>query len=96
MVDVSTGEISVLVENLEDEPLDIDIDVVTGKLYWITINGKLQSYATAEIETIYEFKGSFPSAVTIFEVYAYIVFQRNHSIIRVDLMKPEGKQPTYH
>ena len=75
-------------ENLEDEPLDIDVDIVTGRLYWITNSGKLQSHTTAQIETISEFGDSIPTSFTIFEVYAYIAFQRSHSVIRIDLLKP--------
>lgn len=87
-----TGDISKLVENLEDEPLDIDIDIVTGKLYWITSSGKLQSHTTAQIETISEFGDNIvPSSFTIFEVSAYIAFQRSRNVIRIDLLKPESR-----
>lgn len=89
VVNLTSGEISVLVENLMEEPLDIDIDTVTGALYWITVNGKLQSFSTS-IETIYECDGLMPTSLAIFEVYAYIVIQR--SIIRINVLKPQGRK----
>lgn len=87
VIELTTGETSVL-ENLQDEPLDIDIDAITGALYWTTVNGKLQSFSNTKIETIYEFDDLIPTSLTIFEVYAYVVIQRN--IIRINLLKPEG------
>lgn len=88
VVSMSTREILLIVENFEDDPVDIDIDVVTGRLYWITANGRLQSYSKTKIETICEFKDSAPSSLSVFEVYAYVI--SNHSIVQVDLLKPEG------
>ena len=89
VVKISTGEVSMLVENLEDEPLDIDMDIVNGILYWITVNGRLKSYSALKTETICDFEDS-PTLLTVFESFAYVVVQRNQSILRVDLLKPNG------
>ena len=92
MVKISTGNTSILLENLEDEPLDIDIDVITGMLYWITASGQLQTYSAMQIQTISEFRGyNIPTSFAVFEVYGYVAFLGHHSVVRIDLLKPQSR-----
>lgn len=88
VVNLSTGEILLLVDNLSCGILDINIDSATGKLYWITMTGLLQSRMIDKIITIHKFEDFFPTSFTVFEVYAYVVLQQ--SIHRINILNPDG------
>ena len=73
-------------------PIDITIDFVAGRLYWIVGDGYItsSSFNGMDVKTI-SFSYGIPAGITVFEDFVYISLRSNGTIARVDKLARRGK-----
>ena len=75
-------------------PIDITIDLVAGRLYWISGDGCITSspFNGMDSQTVFQIPNTVPVGIAVFEDFVYILLRSNKTIARVDKLMREGQQ----
>ena len=87
-----TGSDITSLANQLNNPVDVSVDYVTEKVYWVLQSGSLQvaSISGSEsIKTVFNFENTLPSGVAVFEAFVYVSLNGTR-IGRVNTLGPEG------